>query len=177
MTRPRSPDRPPSAELRLATRADHDAVDAAFGALDLADAADHARFLLAHARALTPVERHLSTRPDLPPWRSRSASLRADLAALGLAPPPPLPFAPPPHAAAGWGMLYVLEGSRLGNAVLLRAVPPGMPNSFMQARHEPGEWRRLLAAIDARGVAEGPAWREAAIAGARTCFALYARAL
>jgi heme oxygenase len=61
--------------------------------------------------------------------------------------------------------------------MLARGVPDGLPSRYLSARHERGEWRDLLAAIDARGEAAGDAWIDAAIAGADATFALYARAV
>ncbi len=82
------------AQLRAATRSDHEAVDAAFGRFDLTDPADYGCFLAAHARALPAVEAALANVAGLPPLRPRAPLLHADLAALSLPVPGPLPFAP-----------------------------------------------------------------------------------
>ena len=80
-------------------------------------------------------------------------------------------------AGAGrWGALYVIEGSRLGGQLLARSVPTGLPVAYLSSRHRPGEWRALLAAIEARGSEGGEAWRAAAVAGAQATFALYGEA-
>ncbi|MEH3158709.1 MAG: biliverdin-producing heme oxygenase [Sphingomonas taxi] len=162
-------------ELRAATAADHQAVDDRFGAFTLDDAPAYRRFLTAHGRALPAVEAVLAGDPDLPAWRPRTAALAADLAALGKELPAPLPFAVP-GAAARWGALYVIEGSRLGGQLLARSVGEGLPVAYLSARHEAGEWRELLARIETRAAASDTAWRGAAIAGARATFALYAQA-
>jgi heme oxygenase len=73
-------------------------------------------------------------------------------------------------------MLYVLEGSRLGGSVLLRKIYAGAPNSFLSARHGPGEWREFLALIDQRAAQADGSWVEFATAGASTCFELYQQA-
>jgi heme oxygenase len=165
------------AALRAATASDHDRVDAAYGAFDLADRARYAIFLHAHARALPAAETVLAERSGLPAFRSRSALLAADLQALGEPLPAPLPFALPDDTAAGWGALYVIEGSRLGGIMLSRSVPPDLPAAYLGARHAPGEWRALLAAIDeAAARAESDCWIDRAIVGARATFDLYRRA-
>lgn len=38
----------------------------------------------------------------------------------------------------------MLEGSRLGGALLSRSVAPGLPAGFLIAAAEPGAWRKLL---------------------------------
>lgn len=164
------------AKLRAHTAPAHDAVDAAFGAHDLTDAGSYRRFLLSHALALPAAEAAFADHPDLPRWRERTTLLAADLADLGETMPTPLPFALPAAPGAAWGALYVTEGSRLGGIMLARGVPATLPSRYLGARHESGEWRTLLAAIDAAGAKEGEAWIHGAVQGADACFALYGRA-
>ncbi len=159
------------ARLRDATAGDHGAVDAGFGRYDLTDAGDYRAFLIAHARALPAVEAWLSAIPGLAAFRSRGDALAADLAALGEGLPAPMTFDVAPSAAAGWGAMYVVEGSRLGGIMLSRSVPADMPTAYLGAKHLPGEWRALLAAIDREPADE--AWIEDAIVGAKAAFALY----
>ena len=158
--------------LRTATAPDHEQVDAAFAGYDLAVHEDYVRFLIAHARALPAAEDALAIH-DLPGWRRRTPMLAADLTALGEIMPDPLHFVLPAGRAAALGALYVVEGSRLGGVMLARRVGDALPGAYLNARHERGEWRALLAAIDADvgedSVAE-------AIAGAHAAFALYAAA-
>lgn len=161
--------------LRLATAADHQAVDDRYGGFRLDDAADYRAFLQAHARALPAVEAVLRGDPDLPAWRPRTGLLAGDLSAIGGAMPRSLRF-DAPTSAARWGALYVIEGSRLGGQLLARNVPAGLPSTYLSARHLPGEWRTLLATIEAQAAAESDTWREAAVHGARACFALYGAA-
>ena len=163
------------AALRSRTAARHDEVDAAFAAFRLDRAREYRDFLLAHARALPAAEAVMAATPHLPGWRPRTSLLTRDLAELGVAMPPPLAFAPK-SAAAAWGVLYVVEGSRLGGAMLARQVPPDLPARYLQAAFEPGEWRTLRAAIDAEAQREDDAWLAQALAGAEACFALYRRA-
>ena len=162
------------ARLRAATASDHDAVDAGFGRYDLRDANDYRAFLIAHARALPAVEAWLETIPGLAAVRSRGDPLAADLAALGEEMPAPMAFDLAPSEAAGWGAMYVIEGSRLGGIMLSRSVPEGMPSAYLGAKHLSGEWRTLLTAIDRQPADE--AWVAEAIAGAKAAFALYRRA-
>jgi heme oxygenase len=110
-----------------------------------------------------------------PEWQSRGGYLRGDLAALGLPVPldEPAAAAPPMTDAARWGLLYVLEGSRLGGAMLARRVPPGLSHAYLGAAHRDGSWGRFGDAIEAAGAAGGPAWRTEALAGATHGFALF----
>lgn len=168
--------------LRSATAADHAMVDERFGGFALGDAADYRAFLEAHGRALPAVEAMLASGVETaddavawPAWRPRTPLIAADLAALGAAMPLPLRFEVASDAAR-WGALYVIEGSRLGGQLLARSVPDGLPQAYLAARHLPGEWRGLLAALDAEAAARDADWGEAALAGARATFALYAQA-
>jgi heme oxygenase len=161
------------ARLRAATRPCHDAVDTAYSVFDLADRVHYGRFLLAHAEATGAAEASLAGSHDLTPWRPRMALLTDDLDRLGLALPPALAFGRAEVDAWRWGVLYVLEGSRLGATLLVKRAGSQVPSAYLSSRHLAGEWRSLLMAIDARGSAGGEAWIEAAIDGARNCFALY----
>ena len=162
------------ARLRAATASDHDTVDAGFGRYDLSDAGEYRAFLIAHAKALPAVEAWLEEIAGLAPVRSRRDALAADLAALGEAMPAPMTFDLAPSAAAGWGAMYVVEGSRLGGIMLSRSVPAGMPSAYLGAKHLSGEWRALLAAIDDQPADQ--AWVDQAIIGAKAAFDLYRRA-
>ena len=161
--------------LRHATAADHQAVDDRYGGFRLDDVGDYRSFLQAHARALPAVEAVLLGDTTLPTWRPRTGLLVDDLAAMAGAAPQPLAFQAWTPAAR-WGALYVIEGSRLGGQLLARRVPAGLPSAYLSARHLPGEWRALLAAVEAQGATESDAWRAAAVEGARACFALYGAA-
>ena len=168
----------PRHALRAATAAAHARLDALYGGLDLARRDDYARFLTSHAAAFLPVETALAAAGAgavFEGWleRPRGPALRADLAALGLAVPPPLE--PPPFAdeAALLGGLYVLEGSRLGGAVLVRAVPPDMPAAFL-APETVSTWRAFTDLLDRRLAA--PDRFAHAAAAAEAVFALFERA-
>jgi len=112
--------------LRDATATGHARLDARLGALDLCAAADYRKFLEINAAALLPLERALvraGVRDVLPDWdrRARSNAILRDLARLG-GTPRPLEAPELPDRFAVLGVLYVLEGSRLGAAYLLRKV-------------------------------------------------------
>ena len=144
----------PRAALRDATAGAHHRVDAAFSRFDLADRDGYRRFLLAQAAGFLPTERALDeadAEQAVPDWRERRRGdlLLADLADLAVTAPEP--FGPPPIVsgkASMLGAIYVLEGSRLGGALLKRAVPDTFPRRFLEARQAAGSWRKLLKSID-----------------------------
>jgi heme oxygenase len=161
------------AALRAATADAHDRVDRLFSRLDLARPGDYRLFLQAQASAHLPIEAALDDggiAALLPDWpeRRRAHLLVADLAALGIDIPAPVP--PPllsgPHAMLG--AAYVLEGSRLGGAVLKRSLSPGAPVSFLNASQMPGAWRKLLERMD--HFLYETAALEAAVGAARNVF-------
>lgn len=165
------------AVLRSRTAAAHEAVDGAFGHFDLAERESYRDFLTAHAAALPLLEALLLRHSGaLPPWRSRLALLEADLAALGTGMPAPLKADLPSGEAEVHGLLYVLEGSRLGGKMLARQVPDALPCAFLGAGHLKGEWRAFLQALNERAEREAPAWLDRAVDGATLGFGLYRRA-
>ena len=164
------------AALRAATAAKHDAVDAAFGRFDLTDPTSYGQFLTAHARALPAVEQALRQVEGLPAFALRSDLLRDDLTALGLSMPTLLPLAPPESDAAAFGALYVIEGSRLGGAMLARRVPESLPHSYLSATHAPGGWRAFGDLLDRAARAGDPGWIDRAAVAAEATFDLYAEA-
>lgn len=162
-----------SARLRHETRPDHALVDAAFGRFDLAEPAGYIAFLVAQARVLPALEAALRPAELVSGWRGRTAAILRDLADLAVPPPPPVVPDLPEGPAARWGALYVLEGSRLGGAVLRRRVPAGLPSAFLGAVHPPGAWRETLARLDAAN--HGAAAQAEAVQAARAVFAAFAR--
>lgn len=170
---------PARALLRSATEDAHARVDAAFGRFDLGTRAGYRTFLLAQAAAHLPVEEALDSADAggvIPDWpaRRRAGLLRADLAALDAPVPDRGDIAVPDDAASIAGMVYVLEGSRLGGAMLRTRVAPGSPLGFLAAPAPPGSWRALLARLD-EVLADPPA-RERATGAARATFALFEEA-
>lgn len=168
------------AALRAATKEAHERVDAAFSRFDLASEAGYRRFLLAQAGGFLPVEGALDSggaERVLHDWpeRRRGHLLRADLAALNVTPPEPFCSSPFISIKASMlGAIYVLEGSRLGGAVLKRAVPNLFPRRFLEARQAAGSWRKLLQALD--DLLIRPNDLDAAVAAAKEVFARFERA-
>ena len=168
---------PPRWALRAATADAHARLDTLYSRLDLSRCGDYRRFLASHAAAFLPVEAGLARAgaDDLVPgWseRRRGAALRADLAALGVT-------LPPTHAAPAFndegallGGLYVLEGSRLGGAVLIRAVAAGAPTAFLRPETPPS-WRAFTALLDLKLTSDASIDRAAAAANA--VFAVFER--
>ncbi|OYW99313.1 MAG: hypothetical protein B7Z12_18300 [Caulobacter vibrioides] len=168
--------------LRAATRQDHDRVDQLGGAFDLARQDDYQAFLLAHAAVLPALELDLDAAPaqHLPPaWpqRRRSGALAADLALLGLSPPPSTITVTLEDRATRLGALYVLEGSRLGGAILRRRLltsQPGAPDGYLAHGEGLGHWRSFVDWLDVQTV--DAAETRAAIGGARQVFGAFALA-
>lgn len=152
--------------LRQETRAAHDSVETAFARFDLSRREDYGRFLVAQARAFLPAEAAVA------PEHLRGDALRADLAELGLPCPPPIELtemATPAHRLGAW---YVLEGSRLGGAVLARQVGPGFPCAFLTAQGP--RWAKFVELLE--NTLYQPRDIANAVAGARATFALFERA-
>ena len=163
------------ASLKARTGHAHDAVDSLFSRFDLGERESYVSFLLAHARVLPGIEAAL--RHDcLPPWQPRTGHLAHDLGAFGCGLPVPMEVRAGPGLARQTGLLYVIEGSRLGGRLLLGRVRPGFSAEFLTAVHEPGAWRAFTRALDARAGLEGPAWLEDVLGGALHGFELYGAA-
>lgn len=156
--------------LRDATMEDHRRVDALFTPYALDRREDYRAFLIAHARAVGAIESvALPDRPRLP-------LLAQDLDSLGVAMPAPLPFVAMATDGYRWGMLYALEGSRLGGAMLARQVGQGLPTAYLTAAHDKGEWKAFQAALECAAAKGGEGWLDDAVQGARSAFALFAQA-
>ncbi|WP_300398696.1 biliverdin-producing heme oxygenase [uncultured Sphingobium sp.] len=154
--------------LREATMASHDRVDALFADFSLDNARDYADFLSAHSRALSALE------PAAQPDQARMPFLAQDLAALGVAPPQSLSLESAGGDGYRWGLLYALEGSRLGGAFLARRVGPGLPSAYLSATHDKGEWLAFQRALDGAAAEGGEGWLNDAVQGALAAFALFA---
>lgn len=170
--------------LKEATAADHARLDAQLGAFHLHDLAGYRRFLEANAAALLPLEGALvaaGVRDTFPDWdrRARSRAILDDLAVVGGAPdlldPPVLS-----GRCAVLGTLYVLEGSRLGAAYLLKHVrqasDPRILNATAYLAHGAGQqlWQHFLAVLERHS---GEVQNEDdVVVPARRAFALFAKA-
>ncbi len=171
----------PRARLRDATQRAHEEAEAAFACLDLTQRGDYRAFLEHQAAVILPLERELGAvgaEALVPDWarRKRSTALIDDLHDLDGTYRP----AQPPailNPAAAWGMLYVLEGSRLGGRVLSsivsRSDDPRVRNATRFLRHGEGEqfWPSFVAALNAAVRAETEI--TAAVDGAIMTFTLF----
>jgi heme oxygenase len=168
--------------LRAATADLHADVDARFsGAFD-GSVEGYAHFLSAMASALLPLERALEeagVEQVLPDWteRRRAALLLDDLAALGGEPVPEIRAPAAAGEARQLGMVYVLEGSRLGGKLLLKRALGSTDRKVRAATrylsHGTGRnlWSSFLERLESSpDVSRQPA---EAIAGARDAFALF----
>jgi heme oxygenase len=141
------------ASLRQATATDHERLDALFGRFRLSEADEYRAFLTAHAMALPAIEAALDAAGfadalDDWPARKRGEAIVADLSTLGAPVPPPLIAPALVSRAAQWGAAYVVEGSRLGGALLARSVPADLPKSYLGSVQPPGNWRKFLEKLD-----------------------------
>ncbi|WP_369941957.1 biliverdin-producing heme oxygenase [Xanthomonas medicagonis] len=170
--------------LREATAQQHQAVERLPAMRALMHAAlsvdDYIQVLRRHHAVLAGWERresawlHASGDAD---WRyqPRAALLEQDLAALH-APPPASAVPPPAHGNGGrWGMLYVVEGSRLGGRVIARHLRQTLVEAtpaltyFELGHAEPASWRRFQQRLEQ--ALPTTALRQAAVDGARAMFA------
>lgn len=166
--------------MKAATTAVHQKVDdSVMAAAPFASRENYARFLRFQHRLHNRVEPLYSAEafqallPGLAE-RSRLTAVEQDFADLGLVAPAreEAPALPLPEAL-GW--LYVVEGSNMGAAFLLKAAGNLGLNSEFGARHlaphEEGRglhWRRFTAALD--GVDLPEAAEAQALAGAEAAF-------
>jgi heme oxygenase len=172
--------------LRAATADLHAELDCGLAPLIKHGDAGYARFLLCSAAALLPIEQALAAADVatlLPDWplRSRSHFIRLDLAELMLCEPR---LFPPPEVcdeAFQFGMLYVLEGSRLGARLLLREaqarLSPAARTATRYLSHGQGQplWPTFLQRLEASpDVRRNP--KQAAI-GACAAFRLFLNAI
>jgi heme oxygenase (biliverdin-IX-beta and delta-forming) len=170
--------------LREATTADHRELDTRFAAFDLLDSVGYRRFLQASAAALLPLEAALEdsgVAGIFGDWaqRARSATIIADVERLGGS---ILPFhrIGTLNRARLFGVLYVLEGSRLGARFLLRmierAADPEIHAATAYLRHGAGQalWPNFLAKLEAEAATSCDC--SETIAGARWAFAMFAQA-
>ena len=120
------------AALKRATRDVHDRLDQSLSTYRLDRRDDYGTFLQVQAGAFLAVERALTdggAAALVPGWDKalRGALLAADLAALGVSDIPGVPAPSYDGEAELLGGIYVIEGSRMGAAVLLRDVPAEFP--------------------------------------------------
>jgi len=168
--------------LRAATREAHLQVDACFARFDLACPQGYRAFLGVHGAALPRCEACLDSSGVeglIADWprRRRGGALLDDLAQLCVPPP----AAPPPlhrlSAAEMFGMLYVLEGSRMGGAVLAARVRGNtdaccrLATRYLLHGAGQGLWPSFLAALEDSGSVRDDI--DAAVAAALATFAVF----
>lgn len=159
--------------LRAATSADHARLDTLMSGFDLTDGHAYCAFLTIHALALEQIG---------PWWRAGDAgdfgrlriALMRDLRALAGVPAgrPARADFPPGAQGHGWGIGYVLRGSRLGARLLRGRVGPGLSTFYLDQPLETG-WRTFLDALDQTGRLQ-PELQPAIIKEARATFGLFA---
>lgn len=152
--------------LRDATAQAHACLDARVGDA-FADAAGYGAFLAGMHRFLGAA----AVATGAGPTDDARDALARDLADLGLA-PGAAPAAMPACEAGALGWQYVVAGASLGARLLLPRAQvlgfgPAHGARYLARQAAGGDWRRLLARLDAHP----PQAAEAAIAGARTAFA------
>jgi heme oxygenase (biliverdin-IX-beta and delta-forming) len=162
--------------LRSSTSDCHADVDKIFGRFDLADPDDYKSFLSAHARIFPAVEKALEDagiEKLIPDWRERRRShlLLDDLIKAGGHVPPQLAAPSLSGDAALWGAAYVLEGSKLGGAMLARMVPADMPATYLTPAGPKGGMKAFMDRLDSADADES-----AAIEAAQTVFTLFRQA-
>jgi heme oxygenase len=155
-------------------------VDASTGHLDLTSRDDYRQFLEASAAALLPLEAALTAAGvdrHFPDWdqRSRRTAILDDLAKLRgdirlLATPGPLDL------GEMLGVMYVLEGSRLGARMLSQTVvastDPVVASATAYLRHGEGRplWPTFIARLNNQPTA---GINSRAVGGARMAFAMF----
>ena len=171
--------------LRQSTAHAHAVVDQRFGALIGDDISRYAEFLLASAEAILPLEDALTQAGAsriLPDWgaRKRAQALRDDLDTIGEKPQRRSAVDGIGGEAHQFGMLYVLEGSRLGARILLRgaqaSADPRVRAATRYLRHGEGQrfWPTFLSRLESSdAVRSAPS---ETVAGAQAAFALFAGA-
>ena len=164
--------------LRRETAAYHAKVDARFTAVLQGGKAGYCEFLRLTWAAIYPLEQALveaKVERILPDWnqRSRIAALRADLADLGVDSKPRGKRPSIGGEAYLFGVLYVLEGSRLGARVLSTDLTLATPSALRYLRHGGGLplWHTFVKRLEESEAARRSP--EDAIAGAEVAFSYF----
>jgi heme oxygenase len=174
--------------LRGATDHLHRDLDRIAAAFNLADIAHYRRFLQANAATLIAVEQLLENagvEQLLPDWprRSRRAAILADLHSLGGEVRPLALRRTAPTASEAFGILYVLEGSRLGARVSLDQVLASNDERVRSAssylkhgqpgpEHPGGLWRGFLEQLETHQAADD---QTQTVSGAVYTFTMFIR--
>ncbi|MGC2086187.1 MAG: biliverdin-producing heme oxygenase [Bradyrhizobium sp.] len=173
-------------KLKAATAVAHHALDERLSGFDLTARAHYRRFLQASAAALLPLEaalRKAGVAAMFEDWplRTRSTAITADLNQLGgtvnLLPVPSEPLG----RCGVLGTLYVLEGSRLGAAYLMRvaaaSADPRVRAATRYLCHGSGQglWRGFLDRLEREPMSADD--ERTTIVSAQQAFALFAKAV
>lgn len=169
--------------LKDGTADSHARVDRLMGGFDLLDRSDYAEFLTIHGRIVPPVERWLEgngVRAALPDWgeRQRTSALYHDIDQLGLTPPQELSCVFDNTASSRAGILYVLEGSRLGASLLVRRLNDTgaeFPSKFLTHGNGRPLWPNFVNWLN--GQKFNPVESKRALQAAQDVFAFYEYAM
>lgn len=171
--------------LRGATDHLHRDLDRIVAGFRLGDAAHYRRFLQASAATLIAIEQLLESAGVaqlLPDWaeRSRREPILADLRSLDSQAQPLALRRTAPTPAEVFGILYVLEGSRLGARMLLDQVLTStderVRNASAYLRHgqeQPDHWRTFLQHLESHQAADD---QTQTVSGAVYAFTMFIRA-
>lgn len=171
--------------LRGATDHLHRDLDRIVASFKLTDVTHYRRFLQASAATLIAIEQLLESAGVaqlLPDWqqRSRREPILSDLNSLGSQAQPLALRRTAPTPAEVFGILYVLEGSRLGAQVLLEQVLASNDESVRRAsaylRHGEGQsslWRSFLQQLETHQAADD---QTQTVSGAVYTFTMFIRA-
>jgi heme oxygenase (biliverdin-IX-beta and delta-forming) len=144
-------------QLRIRTRTLHQSLETRLDLPSLADRAGYVRYLMMNwpCASIEPALSEAGIHRFLPDWsrRQRRFALADDLRALNICPsaPPRCEIAADGGTVLGWS--YVLEGSRLGARIILKAVEESEDLAIRHAtrflRHGDGcgFWMSLKAAL------------------------------
>ncbi|MBM0107437.1 biliverdin-producing heme oxygenase [Steroidobacter sp. S1-65] len=178
--------------LRGATDHLHRDLDRLAAAFNLADITHYRRFLQANATALIAIEQLLESAGVaqlLPDWpqRSRRSAILADLHSLGSDVQPFALRRAAPTPPEMFGVLYVLEGSRLGARVQLEQVMTssdervrnastylrhGQPTLGQDGVQSVGLWRSFLEQLESNEAADD---QTQSVSGAVYAFTMFIR--
>jgi len=168
--------------LKAQTRVAHERVDLAFSRFDLSHPIGYRLFLETHHAVLPTCELALarsSAATLLPDWprRVRTHALEHDLKVLQGDQADDTLSAEPLSPAAAFGMMYVLEGSRIGGAVLASRLPANSDairlgaTQYLRHGQGLGLWASFLAAFSASPFLHNEI--DAVLASALRTFALF----
>ncbi|GGJ89881.1 biliverdin-producing heme oxygenase [Pseudomonas matsuisoli] len=169
--------------LKQASASLHEDVDQAFSSYSLATRDGYLGFLQAHAWALSQIEptiEQAGVDRIVPDWhaRRRRHAIAEDICALEAAPPEANALAVEIDDATLWGILYVLEGSRLGARYLSRQVGNGAdwqadeppPLAYLTHGQDTALWPQFLQQLEA---ASAELDQERLLEGVRWCFSVF----